>query len=217
MIVQNNFEDDTEAKSFALHVIQDVLVDAFRSTSDIKYQGHLVYTIQELLRLCDFTPALVSSDNGTTPVSAWVHNRWNGFPKHVLETVTPLLGGKFKASHKEFSPLPSPIYPHQKTYREWVQLWTAHLITKASEGMAQNIFGVFRSAVRNKDVGVAHHVLPHLSLDILASENDEDTNGIIQELTAALEDQVASNSLSTPDKKFLSAQVSLTRSFSSYR
>jgi serine/threonine-protein kinase ATR len=216
MIVRNNFEDDAEAKSFALHVIQDVLVDAFRSTSDIKYQGHLAYTIQQLLQLCNFSTALVSSDN-TTSIPAWVRNRWNGFPKHVLETVTPLLGSKFKASHKELPPLPLPIYPHQKTYREWVQLWTAHLITKASKGMAQDIFGVFRSAVRNKDVGVAHHILPHLVLNILASENDEDTSGIIQELTAVLKDQVASDSLSTPDKKFLSAQVSSIRSFSSCR
>ncbi|KAG2060248.1 hypothetical protein BDR06DRAFT_872755 [Suillus hirtellus] len=209
MIVRNNFEDDAEAKLFALHVIQDVLLDAFRSTSDIKYQGHLAYTIQELLFLCEFTPALVSSES-TTSVPARVRNRWNGLPKHVLETVSPLLAGKFKASHKELPDLPSPIYPHQKTYREWVQLWTAHLITKASNDMAQKIFGVFRSAVRNKDVGVAHHILPHLVLNILASENEEDTGCIIEELTAVLKDQVASDSSSTPDKKFLSAQAVFT-------
>ncbi|KAG2115849.1 uncharacterized protein F5147DRAFT_751291 [Suillus discolor] len=209
MIVRNNFEDDAEAKLFALHVIQDVLLDAFRSTSDIKYQGHLAYTIQELLFLCEFTPALVSSES-TTSVPARVRQRWNGLPKHVLETVSPLLAGKFKASHKELPDLPSPIYPHQKTYREWVQLWTAHLITKASNDMAQQIFGVFRSAVRNKDVGVAHHILPHLVLNILASENEEDTGCIIQELTAVLKDQVASDSSSTPDKKFLSAQAVFT-------
>jgi hypothetical protein len=73
--------------------------------------------------------------------------------------------------------------------------------------MAQKIFGVFRSVVRNKDVGVAHHILPHLVLNILASENNGDTSGIIQELTAVFKDQVASDSPSTPDKKFLSAQV----------
>jgi len=206
MIVWNNFKDVAEARLFALHVIQDVLVDAFRSTSDIKYQGHLAYTIQELLQLCNVSTALVSSES-TTPVSAWVRNRWNGFPKHVLETVTPLLGAKFKASHKELPHLPSPIYPHQKTYREWVQLWTAHLMTKASGGMAQKIFGVFCPVVRNKDVGVAHHILLYFVLNILASENDKDTNGIIQELTTVFKDQVASDSLSTPDKKFLSAQV----------
>ncbi|KAG2155117.1 uncharacterized protein EDB93DRAFT_1266510 [Suillus bovinus] len=209
MIVRNNFEDAAEARLFALHVIQDVLVDAFRSTSDIKYQGHLAYTIQELMHFCEFSTTLVSSEN-TTSVPARVRNMWNGLPKHVLETVTPLLAGKFKASHKELPHLPSPIYPHQKTYREWVQLWTAHLITKASNDMARKIFGVFRSAVRNKDVGVAHHILPHLVLNILASENDEDTNCIIQELTAVLKDQVAPDSPSTPDKKFLSAQAVFT-------
>jgi serine/threonine-protein kinase ATR len=206
MIVQNNFEDVTEAKLFALHVIQDVLVDTFQSTSNIKYQGHLTYTIQELLQLCDVSTALVSSES-MTPISAWVRNRQNRFPKHVLQTVTPLLGAKFKASHKELPHLPSPIYPHQKTYREWVQLWTAHLITKASGGMAQKIFGVFRSVVHNKDVGVAHHILLYFILNILASENNEDTSSIIQELTTVFKDQVASDSLSTPDKKLLSAQV----------
>ncbi|KAG1752448.1 uncharacterized protein EDB91DRAFT_1243215 [Suillus paluster] len=206
MIVRSNFEDNKEAVSFARHLIQDVLVGAFRSTSDIKYQGHLAFTIQELLRFCKFTPALVSS-GGTSSVSAYVRKSWDSFPKHVLETVTPLLGARFAAPHKELPQLPSPIYSHQKTYREWVQLWTAHLITKASGDTAQAIFGVFRSAVRNKDVGVAHHILPHLILNILASENDEDTNGILQELSAVLKDQVASDSPSTPDKKFLSAQA----------
>ncbi|KAG1764780.1 FAT domain-containing protein [Suillus placidus] len=71
MIVRNNFEDELEAKSFAMHVIQDVLVDAFRSTSDIKYQGHLAYTIQELLTgwqsvLADFQVE-----------SAWMIGAWD--------------------------------------------------------------------------------------------------------------------------------------------
>ncbi|KAG0703892.1 hypothetical protein DFH29DRAFT_981716 [Suillus ampliporus] len=206
IIVRSNFEDFAEAISFALHLIEDVLVGAFRSTSDIKYQGHLAFTLQELLRFCEFTPALLSS-GGTTSISAQVRKRWNKFPKHVFETVTPLLGARFAAPRKELPQLPSPIYPHQTTYREWIQSWTAYLITKASGHTAQAIFGVFRSAVRNKDVGVAHHILPHLVLNILASENNEDTGGILQELLAVLNDQVASDSPSTPDKKFLSAQA----------
>ena len=208
MVMRSNFEDFQEAVLFAMHLIQDVLVDAYQSTRDIKYQSHIAFTIQELLRFCGFTPALVSSGS-TTSVPMQVRNRWNRFPKHVLGVITPLLGSRYAVAQKALPKLPSPIYPHQKTYREWVQLWTAHLITQACGNTAQTIFGVFRSAVRNKDVGVAHHILPHLVLNILASENEDGTNGILQELLAVLRDQVDSDSLSTPDKKFLSAQVDL--------
>ncbi|KAH7931163.1 hypothetical protein BV22DRAFT_1052917 [Leucogyrophana mollusca] len=205
MVVRSNFTDEGESVLFALHLIKDVLVGAFRSTSDIKYQAHLAFTIQELLSFCKFTPALVAP--GSTSVPMKVRNRWNSLPKHILETVTPLLEAKFAAPQKSLPELQHPIYPHQRTYREWVQLWTAYLITKASGPTAQKIFGVFRSAVRNRDVGVAHHLLPHLVLNILLSGNEVDQQHILAELLAVLEDQVALSSMSTPDKKFLSAQA----------
>lgn len=215
MVMRSNFEDSQEAVLFSMHLIQDVLVDAYQSTRDIMYQSYLAFTIQELLRFCGFTTSLVSS--GSTSVAMQTRNRWNSFPKYVLAIITPLLEARYTLKCKDLPQLPSPIYPHQKTYREWVQRWTAHLITKASGNTAQTIFGIFRFAVRNKDVGVAHHILPHLVLNILASENEDDTNGILQEFLAVLHDQVASDSPSTPDKKFLSAQVGLkpSRLFSS--
>lgn len=206
MIMMHNFTDEGESVLFALHLIKDVLVGAFRSTSDIKYQSQLAYSIQELLRFCKFTPALVTSTT-TSSVPMKVRSRWNSLPKHVLETVTPLLEARFALNQKPPSELAHPIYPHQSTYREWIQIWTGHLITQASGGTAQTIFNVFRSAVKNKDVGVAHHLLPHLILNILISGTDDNTQKIRQELLVVLEDQVDPNSTSTGDKKLLSAQV----------
>ena len=78
---------------------------------------------------------------------------------------------------------------------------------QASGSTAQTIFSVFRSAVRNKDVGVAHHLLPHLVLNILISGSEEDAQNIRKELLVVLEDQVNADSNSSPDKKLLSAQV----------
>jgi hypothetical protein len=69
------------------------------------------------------------------------------------------------------------------------------------------IFGVFRQAVRNKDVVVAHHLLPHLVLNILISGHDADAQNIRAELLIVLEDQVDPDSRSSEDKKLLSAQV----------
>ena len=206
MVVLKNFTDEGEAVLFALHLIQDLLVGAFRSTSDIKYQSHLAYSIQELLKFCQFTPALVAVGTMTS-VPVKVRNRWNALPKHVLETVTPLLEARFTLNQSSSADIQYPIYPTQSTYREWIQLWTTHLITKASGPIAQKLFSVFRLAVRSKDVVVAHHLLPHLVLNILISENEDDAFSIRFEIITVLQDQVDTESNSTSDKKLLSAQV----------
>ncbi|KAJ7581045.1 hypothetical protein C8J56DRAFT_793738 [Mycena floridula] len=205
MVVMNNFTDETESTLFALHLIQDVLVGAFRSTSDIKYQSHLAYSIQELLRFCRFTPALVTS--GQSSIAIKVRNRWNNLPKHVLETVTPLLEARFTLQETPHPDIQHPIYPGQSTYREWMQFWTSHLISRASGNTAQTVFGVFRLAVRNKDVVVAHYLLPHLILNILISGEEDDIQRIRLEILTVLQDQVDADSDSTSDKKLLSAQA----------
>jgi serine/threonine-protein kinase ATR len=207
IIMLSNFEDEGESVLFALHLIQDVLVGAFRSTSDMSYQSHLAYTIQELLKFCGFTPALVGEGpSGSVPMK--IRKRWDRLPKHVIETVAPLLDGHFTLKRKKPSPESIPIiYPTQTTYREWIQLWATNLIGKASGGRAPEIFGVFHSAVRNRDVGVARHLLPHLVLNILISGTDDDLQSICSELLAVLEDQIDPESKSTADKKLLSAQV----------
>ena len=208
MIVKYNFQDESESVSFAVHLIKDVLVGAFRSTCDIAYQNFLAYAIQELLRFCRFSSSLVTpGPSGSLPIK--VRNRWKELPRAVKETVAPLLAGRFS-----FTPTPAvhvehPIYPRQATYREWVQAWTASLLYRTSGRDAQTIFSAFHPVIRNKDVGVAHRLLPHLVLNIMLSDNDQYIQDIRGEILTVLEDQVNPNSTSTIDKKELSAQVSL--------
>ncbi|KAJ7130974.1 hypothetical protein C8R46DRAFT_1327841 [Mycena filopes] len=210
MIMLTNFTNEDDSMAFALHLIQDLLVGAFRSTSDIRYQNQLAYCIQELLKFCKFTPALVATGNNTS-VPVKVRNRWSNLPKHVVETVAPLLDGRFAVPpYTTPQDLTHPIYPCHSTYREWIQWWSIHLITRASGHTAQMIFSVFRQAVRNKDVVVAHHLLPHLVLNILISGDETDAQNIRTELVNVLEDQVDPNSSSNEDKKLLSAQVVFT-------
>ncbi|EJD01349.1 uncharacterized protein FOMMEDRAFT_111106 [Fomitiporia mediterranea MF3/22] len=205
MIVLGNYKDENEAMNFAKHLIQNTLVGAFRSTSDLKYQGHLAFAIQELLRFCKFTPDL-AIPGAAVPLK--IRNRWTSLPKHVLETVTPLLDGKFAVSNTNIAVnLQHPIYPGQATYREWLQLWTAYLITQATGEMAKAIFNSFRLTVRNKDVGVAHQLLPHLVLNILISGPDDATQKIQAEIVAVLNDQLDAASSSSSDKRLLSAQA----------
>lgn len=205
MIMLSNFADESESITFALHLITDMLVGAFRSTSDIRYQTHLAYAIQELLKFCHFTPALVTA--GAASATIKVRNRWTALPKNVLETVTPLLEGRFTLARNPLPEIAYPIYPNHSTYREWIQTWTSHLIVSAAGPTAQTIFGVFLWAVRNKDAGVAYHLLPHLVLNILISGQDGDVEHIRSELLAVLEDQINPESRFSHDMKLLSAQA----------
>ncbi|THH23186.1 hypothetical protein EUX98_g7993 [Antrodiella citrinella] len=208
MIMLSNFTDENESVAFALHMMSDVLVSAFRSTSDIAHQSHLAYVLQELLRFCKFQGTLVNPGAGGGSVPLKVRNRWNGLPKHVVETVTPLLDARYSLQVRAASNIQHPIYCQSSipTYREWIQSWAEYLIGQTSHH-AKTIFVHFMSVVRNKDVGVAHHLLPHLVLNVLISGDMTAAQNIRSELLAVLEDQVNPESTSTFDKKDLSAQT----------
>ncbi|KAI9467128.1 hypothetical protein BJY52DRAFT_1423860 [Lactarius psammicola] len=205
-IVLKDFTEEEESILFAMHLIKDVLVSAFRSTSDMGYQTNLAYAIQEMLKFCQFDVSLMSSGRYTTSASLKARTRWDSLPKHVLETITPLLESRYTIKEKPLPAFELPIYPQHGTYREWLQQWTTCLISEA-KGVAQKIFEPFRSVVRNKDVGVAHHLLPHLVLHALVSGDEDKIWNIRSEILAVLKDQVNEGTSSSADKKFLSAQV----------
>ncbi|KAI0340807.1 hypothetical protein BDW22DRAFT_1397789 [Trametopsis cervina] len=207
MVVTSNFTDEGESATFAVHLIKDVLVGAFRSTSDTQYQTQIAYTIQELLRFCHFTPSLVTPGPSSGSVSLKVRTRWNALPKQVVEIITPLLASRYTLNVKPIAPLQYPIYPAFQTYREWISAWTSNLIMQASGAQAHAIFSVFAAVVRNRDVGVAHRLLPHLVLNVLVSGKQEHADSILVELLSVLEDQVDPASKSTADKRNLSAQT----------
>lgn len=209
MVVINNFTDDAESQDFAVHLIKDVLVGAFRSTSDTQYQTSLAYTIQELMRFCNFTTSLVMPGSAGA-VSLKARSRWSALPKYVIETITPFLASRYTLNAKPMPPVEYPIYPSFSTYREWISAWTSSLLDQVSGPQARTIFSVFAAVIRNRDVGVAHHLLPHLVLNVLISGKPDDVERIRGELLSVLEDQVDPSAKSTADKRDLSAQVCIS-------
>ena len=214
IVVWENFVEEAESFSFVLHLIADVLVGAFRSTSDIKYQGHLAFAIQELMRFCKFSPGLVGmpgSSSSSIPLK--VRLRWDSLPKQMLGTLSPLLSSRYTLEAPPPKEANLPVYPTMKTYREWIQTWTTHLLTRTSGERANAIFNVFYPIVGDRDVGIVRHLLPHLVLHVLVSGQDDDVSNIRSELLAVLGDQIDADWHSTSDKKLLSAQVSFVVRF----
>ncbi|KAG9097745.1 serine/threonine-protein kinase M1 [Ceratobasidium sp. 370] len=203
VMVMHNFEDEEEALWFTVNLISEVLVSAFKSTTDLKYQRHLGWAIQELAKQCGFTSALLKSSSNSVPSK--VRNRWRLLSQEVIETIGPFLEGRFTMQAKPLAAPSFPIYAHSATHREWIQTWTAYLIGQLENPRASKIFEAFLLPIRNQDVRVAKQILPHLVVTI--SQSSEDLGHLLQEIVAVLQDQVDSSDAVSDPRKALSAQT----------
>lgn len=222
----SNFQDTEEAKDFALHLVEKVLVSAFRTSNDAKQQIQLAFAIQELTKFCGFTPKLLQQGSGTVSISNKVRQRWNAFTanKQTIETVAPLLEGRYGVERIPITHFPYPIYATSSTYREWIRSWTTDLISTVLEvdetqrdiqeqealRDAKKIFGGFRGVVtHSQDVAVAHFLLPHLVLYVMNVGDQAIRRNILLEINSVLQDQVNARGEFESDRKMLSAQVSV--------
>lgn len=210
-ILLHNFNDKDESIEFAIHLVRDLLVSAFRATDDTKHQAQLAYAIQELLKFCGFSPALLLPTSNSKPVAIKVRQRWSELPKAILDTVSPLLDSKYSVMLGEPRPRQHPIYLNSTSYRDWIQGWANHLILGARGDDARTIFGIFRAVIRNNDTAIAQHILPHLVLNILISGEEAQRDEVRNEFVAVLTDQVDPKTGFEPERRLLAAQVSSTR------
>lgn len=209
-IVTRDFNDQEESIKFALHLIQHLLIGAYRSTNDTKHQEFLAYAIQELLSFCGFTADLVTSGSSVKAVDAVARKRWNELPKWVLETCGPLLGGSFSFKERT-SPHAAeyPIYSSTASYRDWIRIWANDLISKLKGTAVKRIFQAFPPVLHLEDIAVAQHLLPHLVLNALIAGSDEDRQKVRVEIETVLTDQVSPTHQLSENSRLLSAQVSL--------
>ena len=209
MTILANFTDTKESQDFAIHLIRDVLVDAFRATNDTKLQSHLAYAMQELLNYCGFDARIL---NSSSTVPSKTRTRWALLPKDQLEVLAPLLESRFSLGELPLRKLDHPIYFAASSYRDWLHMWTTDLIGRVmSEELlgtardCQRIFGAFRGVLRNQDVMVAHHLLPHLVLHVILSGDKEALSEIKEEINLVLQDQVTG--VTAGNKRMFSAQL----------
>jgi len=205
LILLSNFQEAEETATLACHLIQELFVPAFRSTSDPRFQTSVGYVLQELSKFCGFTPDL---ETGPATVSTVVRDRWLKLSEPARETMSPFLGAKFVVQAKHQLDPALPIYPSQSSYREWLQTWVGYLITRVEPGTAETIFIACRGAVRANDTRVALHLLPHLVLHVLTRGIGNDGTAICDEITSVLQDVVSPGSENSKDRRTFSAQVS---------
>lgn len=207
-----DFTDKDEIADFAMHLVRDVLVSAFKATNDTKHQATLAYAIQELCKQAGFTTALLPQNANHTStrgasVSLRVKQRWAKVPATMHDIIGPLLDSKYSVHLGDMSERKMPIYRYSSSYKDWVQHWTNHLIGTVQGDFAKALFGIFRSVIRDHDLGIAQYILPHLVLNVLVLGEPEQALEIQKELIAVLEDQVTPSTDYEPERRLLSAQV----------
>lgn len=201
----NDFNDKDELTTFAVSLIADVLVGAYKATHDTKHQSALAYAIQELLKFCGFTSALLpaglASATGlggsrkesanANSVSLKTRQRWNAHLAIHVETLAPLLESKYLVHHSESTVRTRPFYTSTKSFKEWIQSWTNTLIVEIKGDYASTVFDVFRSVIRDHDLSIAQHILPDLVLNAVISQGDESMHDVHTEIISVLQDQVS--------------------------
>lgn len=207
-VVVENFLDGTEAIHFAIRLIVDLLVGAYRSTNDTKHQELLAYALQELLQFCQFTSDVVTG-NGHSAAEELNRNRWLSLPKNAMEACAPLLTTRLSLQNSSLDAVSFPIYENTSTYREWVRSFASELLKRVSpEYTAGRIFAPFAGLLHLEDTTIAQYLLPHLVLHVLISGKDADRVAIKTEIETILRDQLSRTQDLSENSRLLSAQVS---------
>lgn len=192
----DKFQTTLEKLEFITWFMEKHLEPALTSTQNTVMQGHLSYSIQELLRFCGFTNEALTSDSTETEL---LRKRWIKFPKSVKDTLRPLLDAKYSyiTNVSELltknTKLDYPIYPKHVECSAWMQEWALDLISKCKTESSMKVFAVFVNLL--KDSSITLSILPNLVLDFLIGCDVDGEDDFVCEVLSVLKNKENTNVL----------------------
>ena len=186
VLVLSNFDKASEVIDWAIVLLEDVLVKAFKSVSNSRAQGFLAYIMQELLRFCDFNDGTILRPRASQASSA--HQKWLEMPEHVRITLTPFVKSRYiVASNTTTAPNRAyPAFAPDTTHSVWLRELVYDLMWKAKGDNAKLVFPPLARVVRRHDLSIAKFMLPYAMLNIVLGGTVADVNGISDEIQAVL-------------------------------
>ncbi len=187
-VISRNFEDAREATDFVAFLLENVLVKAFLSTPDTKFQGFLSYAMQEMLLRTDFRYAF---DDQRHAGSEGILGKWLSFSENTREVLTPFLSSKFLIAPIPHLATEYPIFRPRKPYALWLKALVLDLLRNGQNLFAQTLFEPLCRLIKVKDLVVTEFLLPYVVLHVIVGqeEKDEFRNKISAELAAILKYQ----------------------------
>ncbi|KAM5346902.1 hypothetical protein ACJ41O_009907 [Fusarium nematophilum] len=197
IVILNNFEGSEETTDFVLFLLEVVLVPAFLSTDDVKFQGFLSFAMQELLDRCDIRAACAMQSTGMLGGND-IYRKFITMPEAIREVVTPFLGSRYIVAPMAATEVEYPIFRLGKPYGNWLRQLVLDLLRKGQTPFADMIFEPLARVIRVKDLSIAEFLLPYLVLHLLlgSRSTQKERDDALGELLGILQHQPAENASS---------------------
>jgi serine/threonine-protein kinase ATR len=218
-VVVHNFEDARETTDFVAFLLENVLVKAFLSTTDTKFQGFLSYAMQELLNRTDFRFACTAEGQ---QIHEPIYRKWLAFSENTREVLTPFLSSRFVVVPMPPPTTEYPIFRPGRSYAIWIRAFVHDLLQHGQNLFAQAVFEPLFRLIKVKDLTVTEFLLPYAVLHVIVGQERVDTfrAKISAELIAILRHQpseAASYIEREETKLFYQVCVSNSSSFANTR
>lgn len=188
LLVLSNFEVASEVIDWIVSLFEDVLVKAFKSVTNARQQGFLAYTMQELLKFCEFGDATNLRPRGSQAPDSL--KRWNALPDHVRATLTPLLTSRYLVTSNSEATVPNRKYPSfdvEHSHSHWLRSITTDLLFKAKGDNAQAFFPLLARILRGQDLAIPRFIFPYAVLNVVLGGTVAEIKGITNEFLSVLQ------------------------------
>lgn len=192
MVILTNFETSDETTDFVLFILEEILVKAFLSTTDTKFQGYLSFAMQEIMDRVEIK-ASVAMERMNIQDGNRIYRKWLGLPEGVREVLGPFLSSRYILAPAKLPPVEYPIFRPGRMYGNWMRAFVLDLLQKGQNVHSQLIFEPLTRVIRVKEVSVAEFLLPYLVLHVIVgdSSTEEERDSVIGELVSILQHQPA--------------------------
>ncbi|CAJ0548046.1 Ff.00g048000.m01.CDS01 [Fusarium sp. VM40] len=192
IVILNNFVNNEETTDFVCFLLEEALVPAFLSTTDVMFQGFLSFAMQELLDRCDLKAANAMQGTGMVGGND-IYRKWIAMPEAIREVVTPFLASRYVVAPMTYAEIEYPIFRPGRTFANWLKQYTLDLLRKGQTPFADMIFEPLARVVRVKDLSIAEFILPYIVLHTLLGSrtSQKERENVLGELLAILKYQPA--------------------------
>ncbi|RBR22292.1 hypothetical protein FVER53590_01978 [Fusarium verticillioides] len=192
IVILNNFATNEETTDFVLFLLEEALVPAFLSTTDVKFQGFLSFAMQELMARCDIKAACAMENSGMKGGND-IYRKWVAMPETVREVVAPFLASRYVVAPMPHTEIEYPLFRPGRPYPSWLRVYVLDLLRKGQTPFADLIFEPLARVIRVKDLSIAEFILPYIVLHTLLGSRttQQERDDILGELLAILQYQPA--------------------------
>jgi serine/threonine-protein kinase ATR len=191
MLVLSNFANPAEVIDFIAYMVENVLVQAFKSAPTGKQQSYLAYVMQELLKICGMTEAVGHRARGS-PAKKAALIRWQQFPQSIQSILTPYLSSKYLLSNpdppSDLQPFPESGQPPD--HASWLRNFVFHFLHRARGRITKEIFPVISRVILRHDLSISSFMIPFIVQNIVVDGSDIEIEFIKCEMQAIIEFEI---------------------------